>query len=75
MLSEQIKELMQRAGFDPAAIERMGLMPNAEKFVELIVKEYEKFLVENFSWVHSKDYGTIKCCDIPFVTRKHFGIK
>lgn len=38
-MNERIKYLMARAGFDPAAIERMGVMPNAEKFAELIVKE------------------------------------
>ena len=38
-MNERIKELMAQAGFDPAAIKRMGVMPNAEKFAELIVKE------------------------------------
>ena len=38
-MNERIKELMSQAGFDPAAIERMGVMPQAEKFAELIVKE------------------------------------
>ena len=38
-MNERIKELMAQAGFDPAAIERMGVMPNAEKFAELIVRE------------------------------------
>ena len=38
-MNERIKELMVQAGFDPAAIERMGVMPNAEKFAELIVAE------------------------------------
>lgn len=30
---------MAQAGFDPAAIERMGVMPNAEKFAELLINE------------------------------------
>jgi len=38
-MNERIKELTEQAGFDPAAIERMGIMPNAEKFAELIVRE------------------------------------
>ena len=38
-MNKQIRELMAQAGFDPAAIERMGVMPQAEKFAELIVKE------------------------------------
>lgn len=38
-MNEQIKELMAQAGFDPAAIERLGVMPQAEKFAELIIRE------------------------------------
>jgi len=38
-MTERIEELMAYAGFDPAAIERMGVMPNAERFAELIVRE------------------------------------
>lgn len=38
-MNERIRELMSQAGFDPAAIERMGVMPQAEKFTELIVRE------------------------------------
>jgi hypothetical protein len=38
-MNERIRELMAQAGFDPAAIERMGIMPQAEKFAKLIVKE------------------------------------
>ena len=38
-MNERIKELMAQAGFDPAAIERMGVMPQAEKFAKLVVQE------------------------------------
>lgn len=38
-MNERITELMERAGFDPAGIERMGVMPQAQKFVELIVRD------------------------------------
>ena len=38
-MNNRIKELMAQAGFDPAAIERMGVMPQSEKFAELIIKE------------------------------------
>ena len=41
-MNERIRELMAQAGFDPAAIERMGVMPNAEKFAELIIRECAK---------------------------------
>ena len=39
MKSELIKQIMVKSGFDPVAIERMGIMPQAEKFAELLVKE------------------------------------
>ena len=38
-MNERIKELIAQAGFDPAAIERMGVMPHAEKFAQLIIRE------------------------------------
>ena len=38
-MNDRIKEFMAQAGFDPAAIKRMGVMPQAEKFAELIVRE------------------------------------
>lgn len=38
-MNERIKELMAQAGFDPAAIERMGVMPQAEKFAELLQQD------------------------------------
>ena len=38
-MNERIKELMVQAGFDPVSIERMGVMPQAVKFAELIVKD------------------------------------
>ncbi len=39
IMNERIRDLMTQAGFDPASIERMGVMPQAEKFAELIIKE------------------------------------
>ena len=38
-MSKRITELMAQAGFDPAQIERMGVMPQAVKFAELIVMD------------------------------------
>ncbi len=38
-MNERIKELMAEAGFDPASIERMGVMPNAHRFAQLIINE------------------------------------
>lgn len=43
-MNERIRELLAQAGFDPAAIERMGVMPNAEKFAELIVLDCARAL-------------------------------
>lgn len=38
-MNERIKELMAQAGFDPAALERMGIMPQVEKCVGLIIRD------------------------------------
>lgn len=65
-MNERIKELMAQAGFDPAAIERMGVMPQAEKFAELIIKECTNMLPEDSirkDGVH-----------MYYVIREHFGI-
>ena len=47
-MNERIKELMAQAGFDPAAIERMGVMTQAEQFAELIVKECVNVVKEHY---------------------------
>lgn len=39
MKNELIKGLMLKSGFDPATIERMGIMPQAEKFAELLIEK------------------------------------
>lgn len=65
----RIQELMAQAGFDPAAIERMGVMPQANKFAELIVREclgiYDK--IENGN-LH---LGTDR---YPHAVGRHFGL-
>lgn len=38
-MKNRIKEIMKEAGFDPDSIQRMGIMPQAEKFAELVWKE------------------------------------
>ena len=38
-MNERIRELKAQSCFDPDAIQRMGIMPQAEKFAELIVRE------------------------------------
>lgn len=38
-MNERFKELMEQAGFDPAAIERMGIMPQVEQLTELVIQE------------------------------------
>ncbi len=36
---------MKQAGFDPAGIERMGIMPQAEKFSELLIAKCVEILI------------------------------
>ena len=54
-MNERIKELMAQAGFDPAAIERMGVMQQAEKFAELIVRECISALDEADGSIHHSE--------------------
>ena len=64
-MNDRIKELMIQAGFDPASIERMGVMPNAEKFVKLLVKECMKLgdkALQDGKWPGD-------------VLKEHFGVK
>ena len=65
-MNERIRELMSQAGFDPAAIERMGVMPQAEKFAELIVKECAEVAHCNFH-VDGLTLGGI--------LKEHFGVE
>ena len=39
---------MTEAGFDPASIERMGIMPQAEKFVTLLINDVERLVRERW---------------------------
>ena len=38
-MNEEIKKLATKAGFDPAALARMGLVPQVDKFVKLLIEE------------------------------------
>lgn len=77
-MNEQIRKLMAQAGFDPAAIERMGVMPQAEKFAELLVREcFDQISkVEEHGDAHlggGNFYdGTRLCRD---AIKQHFGIE
>ena len=77
-MNERILELMQQAGFDPVAIERMGVMPNAEKFAELIVKECSA-VANHFSDGHELDQFGRKMyhytVDIGQVINEYFGVE
>jgi hypothetical protein len=46
-MNDRFVELMTQAGFDSVAIERIGIMPNAERFAQLIVQDCIK-LAEEF---------------------------
>lgn len=66
MNKELIKQIMVKSGFDPVAIERMGIMPQAEKFAELLVKECAVVAHCNFH-VDGVTLGGI--------LKEHFGIE
>ena len=70
-MNERIRELMSQAGFDPAAIERMGVMPQAEKFAELIVKECVA-QCWSVSELEHKGYAVSECSKR---IRKYFGVE
>ena len=70
-MNELIRELMQQAGFDPVAIERMGVMPNAEKFAELIIRECFDVVI-NDGRFHDAN-GIIRAGKC--VAMEHFGVK
>ena len=72
-IKELIKELTAQAGFDPSAIERLGIMPNAERFAELIVREC-------LSQIHVADVGDLKAKSyyldkVAEHIEKHFGVE
>lgn len=68
-MNERIRELMAQAGFDPAAIERMGVMPQAEKFAKLVVHIREQVSLKNSH--RNDDMGAIIARQIV----DHFGVK
>lgn len=53
-MNERIRELMAQAGFDPASIERMGVMPNAEKFAKLLQQDCLQHLT-NMGLDHARE--------------------
>jgi hypothetical protein len=74
-MNERIKQLMDQAHFDVEALEDIGEMPNALKFAELIVREYEKLLPEICPWADADKEGPMKGWHVQFVARKHFGVE
>lgn len=57
-MNERTKELARQAGFDPAALERMGVMPNADKFVELMVQDTVDILRQE--WYDWNNYTAVE---------------
>jgi hypothetical protein len=61
-MNERIRELVAQAGFDPAALERMGVMPQAEKFAQLIVRDVlatvkrTQYTSPDFEWAMLNNY-------------------
>jgi hypothetical protein len=72
MNNELIKQLMTQAGFDPVAIERMGVMPNADKFAELIVRECASLTLDCNNPSADYYHGWLDYRD---EILKHFGIE
>jgi hypothetical protein len=70
-MNTRIRELMSQAGFDPAAIDRMGVMPNAEKFAELVVLECIAKIESEAAQYHEPTWAFELVDDI----KKHFGVK
>lgn len=66
-MNERIRELMEQAGFDPDAIQRMGVMPQAEKFAELIVQE-AMVVTKTYTSNQGLDYSA------PVALSRHFGV-
>jgi hypothetical protein len=75
-MNERIRELVEQAGFDPAAIERMGVMPQAEKFAELIVQECAAAIVSNSKKFPPTDLTWIAAMEESArVVKAHFGVE
>lgn len=74
-MTKRIRDLMAQAGFDPAAIERMGVMPQAEKFTQLLVKEcaatirteLQRYPKDDLSWRSGMEESAL-------VVERHFGV-
>jgi len=76
-MNERIRELVEQAGFDPAAIERMGVMPQAEKFAELIVQECADIVANKVTLETNEDYREGFHRAQQFIWQdinKHFGV-
>jgi hypothetical protein len=79
-MNERIKELLKQASKlantdDNKDFDRTFDMIVAEKFAELIVKEYEKLLPETCPWADADKEGPMKGWHVQFVARKHFGVE
>jgi hypothetical protein len=70
----RIKELMTLAGFDPAGIERMGVMPQAEKFAELLIADVTE-CVRDVVREETSDLTWIACSQVQDRINEHFGVK
>lgn len=46
-----------------------------QKFGELLVREYEKFLSDICPWADAHKEGPMKGWHVQFVARKHFGVE
>ena len=80
-MNTRIRELVGQAKFMAEETTNKKISKNAEldafaeKFAELIVKEYEKLLPEICPWADADKEGSMKGWHVQFVARKHFGIE
>ena len=66
-MNDRIEDLMAQAGFDPVAIRRMGVMPQAERFAELIVKK-----CANIVWDEAEKTGSVDVNDAGYKIISYF---
>jgi hypothetical protein len=87
-MSEQIKELMEKAGIDVEAVENLGEMPSALKFVHLIIQEcmnmcdeekaeYTKLRKNAWDQEEKEIYaeGAAACDTLKYKMKRNFGVQ
>ena len=87
-MSELVKELMEKAGIDVEAVENLGEMPAAIKFVHLIIQEcmnmcdeekveYNKLRKNAWDQEEKEIYaeGAAACDTLKYKMKRNFGVQ